>query len=56
MIHKLMGAGGFVLVILGIGCIDSPSLHLPITMIAAGAVLLAADAGLDGLKQKWAEK
>ncbi len=53
MIHKLMGAGGFVLVILGIGCVDSPSMLVPITMIATGAVLLAADAGL---KQKWAEK
>lgn len=53
MIHKLIGAAGFVLVILGIGCIDSPSLHLPITMIATGAVLLAAYAGR---KQKWAEK
>lgn len=53
MVHKFMGASGFVLVILGIGCVDSPSLFVPVTMIAAGAVFLAVYALQ---KQKWAEK
>lgn len=52
MIHKLMGAGGFVLVILGIGCIDSPSLYLPIAMIASGVVLAVVSAGGEG---RWTE-
>lgn len=53
MVHKFMGVAGFVLVILGVGCVDSPSLFIPITMIAAGALFLAVYATL---KQKWAEK
>lgn len=53
MIHKFIGSAGFVLVILGVGCVDSPSMLLPIVMIATGAVLLAAYAVR---KQKWTEK
>ena len=53
MIHKFIGAAGFMLVILGVGCVDSPSMLVPIMMIATGAVLLAAYAGR---KQKWVEK
>lgn len=53
MIHKFIGAAGFVMVILGVGCVDSPSMLVPITMIATGALLLAAYAGR---KQKWTEK
>mgnify|MGYP007110273823 CR=1 FL=1 len=53
MIHKFIGAAGFMLVILGVGCVDSPSMLVPITMIATGALLLAAYAGR---KQKWTEK
>lgn len=53
MIHKFIGAAGFMLVISGVGCVDSPSMLVPITMIATGALLLAAYAGR---KQKWTEK
>lgn len=53
MIHKFMGFAGFVLIILGVGCVDSPSLFVPITMIAVGALFLV---GYASLKQKWAEK
>lgn len=53
MIHKSMGGAGFALVILGVGCVDSPSMLVPIAMIATGALLLAAYAGR---KQKWTEK
>lgn len=45
MIHKFIGAAGFVLVILGVGCIDSPSMLVPITMIGTGAALTALSAG-----------
>lgn len=52
MLRKIAGGTGFVLIILGVGGIDSPSLYLPITMIAAGAVLLAAYAGREA---RWTE-
>ncbi len=52
MLRKITGGIGITLVILGIGCIESPSLLLPITMIVTGMVLAAASAGGEA---KWTE-
>lgn len=48
--HKVMVGTGFILVILGIGLMDSASMLIPVTMIAAGAVLILASARLEA---KW---
>lgn len=52
MVRKYTGEIGFVLLILGVGCVDSPSILLPATMISVGAALIAV-AGLD---EEWTEK
>lgn len=46
MVRKCVGGAGFVLVILGVGCVDSPSLLVPLAMIVSGAIMTAA-AGLE---------
>lgn len=33
-----------MLVLLGIGCVDSPSILLPVAMIVAGAIMIAVSA------------
>lgn len=53
MIRKIIGNTGFVLVLLGIGCVDSPSMLLPATMISVGVVLIAVFARLE---EEWTEK
>lgn len=44
--RKIIGSIGFVLLILGVGCVDSPSLLVPLAMIVSGAIMTAA-AGLE---------
>lgn len=53
MTHKLISAAGFVLVILGIGCVDSPSLLAPIMMIIVGAALVVVSAEWE---ERWTEE
>lgn len=53
MIRKVVGGIGFSLVILGVGCVDSPSMLLPAVMIVAGAIMIAVCTRLEG---KWIEK
>lgn len=52
-VKKIVSGTGFVLVLLGSCCVDSPSLLIPFAMIATGAVFLLAYAGL---KRGWTEK
>lgn len=53
MIRKIIGSTGFILVYLGIGCVESPSMLLPVTMIVSGVVMIWAAAGLE---ENWTEK
>lgn len=53
MIRKIIGGTGFTMILLGIGCVDSPSMLLPVTMIASGAVMIWASAGLEN---RWTER
>lgn len=45
---KCMGSAGFLLLLVGVGCMDSPSLVVPLAMVASGSVLVAVTA--------WAER
>lgn len=53
MVRKCVGGIGFVLLILGVGCVDSPSLLVPLAMIASGAVMIWTAAGLEN---KWTKR
>lgn len=53
MIRKIIGNTGFALILLGVGCVDSPSIFLPVTMIVSGVVMIWAAAGLE---ENWTEK
>ena len=46
-IWKVMSGIGFVLVLLGVACADSPSILIPAAMIASGAVMVGASAGAE---------
>lgn len=48
--QKVICSIGFILVVLGIGCVDSTSMMIPVMMIAAGVVLISASARLEA---KW---
>lgn len=41
MVQKVIGGIGFILLILGVGCVDSPSLLAPLAMIVSGAIMTA---------------
>lgn len=45
---KLVSYVGFSLLILGVACVDSPSLVVPLAMVASGSVMVAVSA--------WAER
>lgn len=51
--RKVIGGIGFVLIILGIGCVDSASMLIPVLMIAAGTVLIIVSAKLEA---RWTKK
>lgn len=48
--RKVIGGIGFILIILGIGCMDSASIGIPAAMIAVGALLIMLSAKLE---EKW---
>lgn len=52
-LKKIVCGAGFVLVLLGACCVDSPSLLIPFAMIAIGAAFLLVYVGL---KRGWTEK
>lgn len=47
VILKIVSGIGFTMVLMGVGCVESESVLLPIAMIAFGAVLIAVSAGLE---------
>lgn len=47
-VRWFVSSTGFLLVVLGVGCADSPSLVVPLAMVASGSVMVAVSA--------WAER
>lgn len=53
MLRKLFGGLGFILLLIGVGCVDSPSMLLPGTMIFVGLLFVVVAVKLD---TNWSEK
>lgn len=47
-VRWFVSSTGFLLVVLGVACADSPSLVVPLAMVASGSVMVAVSA--------WAER